>query len=127
AWQVWGDVEQEKRLSAALASSLIPGGLAAELNHFLMRGLRPHVRIQPSPAIGSVPWEALRIDEGERMVHCSDVSTLLPASLRNSPRRAAAAAGERAVRVVNPVIPGRIPSLGSVLREREPLLEEAFG
>jgi len=127
AWQVWGDVEQEKRLSAALASSLIPGGLAAELNHFLMRGLRPHVRIQPSPAIGSVPWEALRIDEGERMVHCSDVSTLLPASLRNSPLRAVAAAGERAVRVVNPVIPGRIPSLGSVLREREPLLEDAFG
>jgi hypothetical protein len=127
AWHVWGDVEQEKRLSAALASSLIPGGLAAELNHFLIRGLRPHVRIQPSPAIGSVPWEALRIDEGERMVHCADVSTLLPASLRNAPRPPRGADDAEAVRVVNPVIPGRIPNLGSVLRENEPLLEEAFG
>ncbi|GGF38262.1 CHAT domain-containing protein [Microbacterium sorbitolivorans] len=127
AWGVWGDLKQEKRLSTALASSLLPGGLGNELNHFLLRGQRPHVRIQPSPALGSVPWEALRVDEGERMVHCSDVSILLPASLRNAPHRAAATSGSRTVRVVNPVIPGRVPNLGSVLREGEPLLEEALG
>ena len=127
AWQVWGDVEQEKRLAAALASSLIPGALAQELNQVLTSGQRPHVRIQPSRALGSIPWEALRIDEGERLVHCSEVSTLLPASIRNSPQRVRPAIGENAVRVVNPVIPGRIPNLGSVLREQEPLLERAFG
>ncbi|GGO64843.1 CHAT domain-containing protein [Microbacterium nanhaiense] len=127
AWRVWGDVEQEKRLSAALAGSLLPGGLAAELNHFLMRGLRPHVRIQPSPSLGSVPWEALRIDQGERMVHCSDVSMLLPASIRHAPARRPARAGSAAVRVINPAIPGNIPNLGSVLRESEPLLESALG
>jgi len=128
AWAVWGDFEREKQLSWALANSLIPGQLGAELNHFLERGLRPHVRIQPSRALGFVPWEALRVDEGERMVHNGDVSALLPASVRNSRHRLIAPErpGAPVVAAVNPVVPGRIPGLGSVLRDDEPIVDAAL-
>lgn len=128
AWSVWGDLEHEKQLSWALSASLIPGQLGAELNHFLERGLWPHVRIQPSRALGAVPWQALRVDEGERMVHNGDVSALLPASVRNSRRRRIAPErpGAPVVAAVNPVVPGRIPGLGSVLRDDEPIVETSL-
>src|SRR5690606_22613251 len=66
--------------------------------------------------------------EGTRMVHDVDVSTLLPASVRNSPRRVAAPErpGGSVVAAVNPVVPGGLPGLGSVLREREPVVEAAL-
>ncbi|MGO1256177.1 CHAT domain-containing protein [Microbacterium gubbeenense] len=128
AWLVWGDLEREKQLSWALSGSLIPGMLGVELNHFLEAGMWPHVRIQPSRALGAVPWQALRVDEGERMVHNGDVSALLPASVRNSRRRAASPdrPNGSVVAAVNPVVPGRIPGLGSVLREHEPIVEESL-
>lgn len=128
AWDVWGDRDRERRVAGALAAALIPQGLGAELNRLLAQGARPHVRIQPSRALAAVPWEALLIDEGTRMVHDVDVSTLLPASVRNSPRRVAAPErpGGSVVAAVNPVVPGGLPGLGSVLREREPVVEAAL-
>ncbi|WP_105565742.1 CHAT domain-containing protein [Microbacterium halophytorum] len=128
SWAVWGDVEREKRVAYALAVALIPQALAAEVNGFLAAGRRPHLRIQSSRSLASVPWQALRVDEGLRMVHEVDVSTLLPASVRNAPRRRASAwdAAAPVVASVDPEVPGRIPGLGPVLRTDEPIVADAL-
>ncbi|MGO1770424.1 MAG: CHAT domain-containing protein [Microbacterium sp.] len=128
AWSVWGDVDREKQIAWALAGALIPHALGEELNRFLAAERRPHVRIQPSRALAAVPWQALRVDEGERMVHSADVSTLLPASIRNSAGREASVwrPGAPVVAVVDPPVPGRIPGLGRVLRAEEPIVEDAL-
>lgn len=125
SWAVLGDLDQEKRLAWALSAALLPAPLAAELNHFLGQGLRPHLRVQPSAALATVPWEALRVDEGERVVHNADVSLLLPASIRGSSARTATPPrpGGPVVATVNPVVPGDLPGLGPVTRSSEPLLE----
>ncbi|MEL7975154.1 CHAT domain-containing protein [Isoptericola sp. F-RaC21] len=125
SWRVLGDLDREKEVAWALAGALLPQPLGAELNHFLERSLRPHLRIQASAALATVPWEALRVDEGERVVHLADVSMLLPASVRNAPTRAVTPprpAGP-VVATVNPVVPGAIDGFGPVTRRSEPLVE----
>lgn len=128
SWAVWGDVEREKQVAWALSAALIPHALGAELNEFILAGRRPHLRIQPSRRLASVPWQALRVDEGERVVHNADVSALLPASVRNSPRRRASDwdAAAAVVATVDPEVPGRLPGLGPVLRAEEPIVAEAL-
>lgn len=128
AWGVWGDVEREKRIAWALACALIPHALGEELNRFIAAGRRPHLRIQPSRALAAVPWQALRVDEGERVVHNADVSTLLPVSICHSARREATPwlPGASVVAAIDPPVPGRLPGLGRVLRAEEPIVEEAF-
>lgn len=125
AWRVLGDVEREKEVAWALAGALVPRALGAELNHFLGQGLRPHLRIQASPALATVPWEALRVDDGERVVHNADVSMLLPASVRNARSRTLTPPrpGGPVVATVNPVVPGDLDGLGPVTRRSEPLVE----
>jgi len=128
SWAVWGDLERERQVSWALAGALIPQGLGLELNAFLEAGKRPHVRIQPSRRLAAVPWQALRIDERTRMVHDVDVSTLLPASVRNAPARVPSAWQPEAsvVATIDPEVPGRLPGLGPVLRADEPLVADAL-
>lgn len=113
----FGDRGREIDLSAALAGALIPFPLAAELNVLVLCGIRPHLRIQPSPSLAQVPWEALRVDEGERLVHNADASMLPPASVRNAARRKVSPADPdgRVVAVVDPVVPGGGRGLGPVL------------
>ncbi|WP_156888219.1 CHAT domain-containing protein [Microbacterium indicum] len=127
SWAILGDLDREKELMTALAP-LIPQGLAAEINHFLAEGLWPHLRIQPSRRLARVPWEALRVDEGERMVHDLDVSVLLPASVRNAPRRRRApeVPGGPVAAAISVEVPGRIPELGDVLRRDEPVIDGMF-
>ncbi|MFC7877009.1 CHAT domain-containing protein [Isoptericola sp. NPDC057391] len=126
SWRVLGDVDREKEVAWALAGALLPQPLGAELNHFLERGLRPHLRIQASAALAAVPWEALRVDEGERVVHLADVSMLLPASVRNARSRTVTPPrpGGPVVATVNPVVPGALDGLGPVTRRSEPLVEQ---
>lgn len=129
SWALWGDAEREKQVMWALSASLTPHAFAVEVNGFLTAGKRPHVRIQPSRRLAAVPWQALRVDEGERMVHNVDVSTLLPASVRNSRKRPESRWDGAApvVATIDPEVPGRIPGLGPVLRAEEPIVAEALG
>nr|BFF27863.1 hypothetical protein GCM10025732_58280 [Glycomyces mayteni] len=102
------DRGREAGLATALAASLIPYQLAMEMNALLEQGLRPHVRIQPSLSTAQVPWEALRVDEGERFVTNADVSVLPPATVRNAPerRRTAWEPDGAVVAVLDPKVPG---------------------
>jgi len=110
------DPDREQRLSAELAGALLPAPLAAELNAMLARGRRPHLRIQGSPSLGRVPWEALIVDADRRMVHEAEVSLLVPAGVRNAPSRQVSRWDPRGpvVAVLDPPVPGGMlaPVLG---------------
>jgi hypothetical protein len=118
----FADPEREAGLSTALARSLIPYQLAMELNALLEQGLRPHVRIQPSPSTSQVPWESLRVDEGERFVTNADLSILPPATVRNAPerRRSEWNPAGPVIAVLDPKVPGAGRDLGAVLDEVTP-------
>lgn len=118
------DLAREIELSEKLSGALFPYPLAAELNALVEREIRPHVRIQPSLSTAQVPWEGIRVDEGERFVHNSDVSVLPPATVRNARERTVSSwnpAGKVAC-VLDPVVPGFDDSstLGSVLGPVKP-------
>ncbi|MEU6861542.1 CHAT domain-containing protein [Glycomyces sp. NPDC046736] len=117
------DRAREIELSSLLARALVPYQLAMELNALLEQGLRPHVRIQASPSTAQVPWEAIRVDEGERFVTNADVSVLPPATVRNAPERRVAAwdPDGPVVAILDPRVPGpRTAELGSVLGQIDP-------
>ncbi|MEU4806528.1 CHAT domain-containing protein [Actinosynnema sp. NPDC023587] len=111
------DRDREIELSTRLARAVLPNPLAVELNAVLTAGGRPHLRISPSPSTALVPWEALRVDEGERTVHHADVSVLPPATVRNAPGRRVSPFGGPVVGVLDPRVPGfgDASGLGSVL------------
>ncbi|MBW4717967.1 CHAT domain-containing protein [Saccharothrix obliqua] len=116
------DRDREVELTTALARALFPHQLAQELNALLTQGIRPHLRISPSPSTALVPWEALHVDEGERTVHNVDVSILPPATVRNAPGRVVSPFSGPVVGVLDPVVPGfgDASGLGSVLGEPGP-------
>lgn len=121
--------ETEFELATDLAKALIPYRLAQELNGYLEQGLRPHVRLQPSHATGQVPWEALRVDEGERFVTNADLSILPAATVRNAPERRITPWNRHrpALAVLDPKIPGARAALGSVLGPEGPALAQRLG
>jgi hypothetical protein len=121
--------ETEFQLATDLAKALVPYRLAQELNGYLEQGLRPHVRIQPSHATGQVPWEALRVDEGERFVTNSDLSILPAATVRNAPERRITPWNRHhpALTVLDPKVPGAGAALGSVLGPEGPALAKRLG
>ncbi|MGO4679494.1 CHAT domain-containing protein [Microbacterium sp. 2MCAF23] len=110
------DPDRERRLSAELAGALLPAPLAAELNAMLLRDRRPHLRIQGSPSLGRVPWEALFVDTDRRMVHEAEVSLLVPAGVRNAPSRRVSPWDPHGpvVAILDPPVPGGMlaPVLG---------------
>ncbi|PRY37843.1 CHAT domain-containing protein [Umezawaea tangerina] len=111
------DRVEEIALAERLARTLLPHQLAGELNAVIGQGVRPHLRVQPSPSTALVPWEALRIDDGERTVHAADVSVLPPATVRNAPERRVSPSRGPVVGVLDPRVPGfaDASALGSVL------------
>ncbi|WP_219824011.1 CHAT domain-containing protein [Actinokineospora auranticolor] len=113
------DRDREIALAELLSRTLLPHGLATELNAVITQGARPHLRIRPSPSTARVPWEALRVDVGQRTVHCADVSVLPPATVRNAPGRLVSAFDPQGtvVGVLDPRVPGfaDASALGSVL------------
>ncbi|TQM79571.1 CHAT domain-containing protein [Saccharothrix saharensis] len=113
------DHDRERDLATRLARALIPHRLAVELNAFLGRGIRPHLRVQPSPSTALVPWEALRIDDGLRAVHDATISVLPPATVGNAAARRVSPFDPQGtvVAVLDPVVPGFADhsGLGSVL------------
>ncbi|HEU5129798.1 MAG TPA: CHAT domain-containing protein [Glycomyces sp.] len=111
------DLDRETALATDLARALIPYRLAVEVNGYLRQHLRPHLRIQPSNSTARVPWEALRVDVGERFVGDTDVSVLPPATVRNAPerRRSPWAPEGPVAAALDPRVPGPGRALGSVL------------
>lgn len=90
------------------------------------RGVRPHLRIQPSPRVAQVPWELLDVDlqhnaNGVRLLEIADVSLLAPASVVHATGRVAQSWSQTRqlpiVGVLDPRVPGfrADSSLGSVL------------
>lgn len=111
------DPDRERDLSRRLADALIPPALAARLT---TAEDRVHLRIQPSPSTARVPWEALRLGDGGRLVHRCDVSVLVPATVRNAPGRRVSPwdPGGPVVAVLDPVVPDLGPVLGQDERAR---------
>lgn len=113
------DREREQHLAALLTSALVPSWLGAELNALELAGLRPHLRIQLSPSTAQVPWELMSTSGDERGIDLADVSVLLPATLRNDPRRTVSSWSPDApvAAILDPVVPGfsATGELGSVL------------
>lgn len=125
------DPERERDLAARLARALVPQKLAVELNSWLAQGIRPHLRVQPSPSTALVPWEALRVDDGVRAVHELDISVLPPATVANAQARRVSRFDPQGtvVGVLDPRVPG-FPddsALGPVLGDAPPELVEAYG
>lgn len=118
------DRARETELSGRLAGAVFPQQLGAELNSLIVQGIRPHLRVQPSPSTALVPWESLRVDEGERTVHSTDVSVLTPATVRNGRGRQVSPFSPQGtvVSVLDPKVPGfaDTSALGSVLGPDSP-------
>ncbi|MFE3597919.1 hypothetical protein [Streptomyces sp. NPDC059142] len=111
----------ELALAELLSRTFLPYGLARQLHELYRRGVRPHLRIQPSPRVAQVPWELLAPAPDVRLVEIADLSLLAPASVVHAAGRPARTwAGSRhlpVVGVLDPRVPGfRADSaLGSVL------------
>ncbi len=118
------DRARETELSGRLSRAVFPGRLGAELNAVVEQGTRPHLRVQPSPSTALVPWESLRVDEGERTVHHCAVSVLTPATVRNARGRRVSPFSPHGtvVSVHDPRVPGfsDTSALGSVLGPDSP-------
>ncbi|MBU3062707.1 CHAT domain-containing protein [Nocardia sp. NEAU-G5] len=117
----FADYDSEHELAQALSRTLLPHGLAAQLHDLYLRGVRPHIRLQPSPRTAQLPWELLAPDPGLRLLDIADISQLAPAGLINAPGRVPRSWVRTrdlpVVAVLDPRVPGfRADSaLGSVL------------
>ncbi|APE37758.1 hypothetical protein BOX37_31760 [Nocardia mangyaensis] len=115
------DPVAEVALAQALSRTLLPYGLAVQLYELSQRGIRPHLRIQPSPRLAQVPWEIIAPDPDVRLIDIADVSLLAPVSVVRAPERIAHRWNDTkdlpVVAVLDPRVPGfRADSeLGSVL------------
>lgn len=113
--------DTEYPVAQALSRALLPYGLAAQLHELFTQGIRPHIRLQPSPRVAQVPWEIIAPSPELRLVDIADVSLLAPASIVHAPGRTARTWTETrhqpVVAVLDPRVPGfRADSmLGSVL------------
>jgi len=117
----FADRTREHELAQALSRALLPHPLAVRLHDLHTRGIRPHLRIHPSPRVAQIPWEVLAPDPGLRLLDIADLSLLAPAGVVHTPSRTARAwSTDRqlpVVAILDPRVPGfRADSaLGSVL------------
>ncbi|MBB5937948.1 CHAT domain-containing protein [Streptomyces zagrosensis] len=113
--------DSELALAERLSRTFLPYGLAQQLHELWTRGVRPLLRIQPSPRTARLPWELLAPDPGLRLLDIADLGLLAPTSVTHAPGRAVSSwsATRRlpVVAVLDPRVPGfRADSaLGSVL------------
>ncbi|MFE3192682.1 hypothetical protein ACFXHA_26985 [Nocardia sp. NPDC059240] len=111
----------ENKLAQHLSSTFLPYKLAVQLHELYTTGVRPHLRVQPSPRTAQLPWELLAPDPDIRLVEIADVSALAPAGIVQAPARVArtwtSSRTQPVVAVLDPRVPGfRADSaLGSVL------------
>ncbi|MCQ4121831.1 CHAT domain-containing protein [Rhodococcus tibetensis] len=113
--------DAEHALAQQLSRTFLPFGLAAQLHELYTRGVRPHIRIQPSPRVAQVPWELIAPDAHMRLIDIADISLLAPLSIVHAPGRSPRSWRHTrelpVVAVLDPRVPGyRADSvLGSVL------------
>ncbi|MGX1805345.1 CHAT domain-containing protein [Nocardia sp. NPDC055321] len=126
----------EDELAQLLSATFLPYQLAVQLYELHVAGVRPLLRIQPSPRVAQIPWELIAPDAGLRLVEIADVSLLAPAGIVQAPARIGrsweSARELPVVAVLDPRVPGfRADSvLGSVLGRMEagaPLAELVAG
>ncbi|TDE94903.1 CHAT domain-containing protein [Occultella glacieicola] len=73
------DYDAEWELAVGLAQTFLATQLVDQLAAYHEAGVRPHVRIQPSPRTASVPWELLAVDGSDvRLVEIADVTVVAP-------------------------------------------------
>ncbi|MEV0294412.1 hypothetical protein [Nocardia sp. NPDC050710] len=117
----FADHDTEYLLAQSLSRALLPVGLAEQLAELHQRGIRPHIRLQPSPRVAQVPWEIIAPAPTLRLIDIADLSLLAPAGIVHAPGRVARCWTDDRdlpiVAVLDPRIPGfRADSaLGSVL------------
>ncbi|WP_157574474.1 hypothetical protein [Nocardia jejuensis] len=111
----------ENELAQLLSGTFLPYQLAVRLYELYVAGVRPLIRIQPSPRVAQIPWELIAPDPGVRLVEIADVSVLAPPGIVHAPARVAWSWEQTrelpVVAILDPRIPGfRADSaLGSVL------------
>ncbi|MGW0252282.1 CHAT domain-containing protein [Nocardia goodfellowii] len=114
-------LESEYLLARDLSRALLPAGLAEQLAQWHARGVRPLIRLQPSPRVAQVPWEIAAPAPEVRLLDLADIGLLAPASIVGAPGRVARGWDDHqdlpVVGILDPRIPGfRADSaLGSVL------------
>ncbi|MTE12460.1 CHAT domain-containing protein [Nocardia aurantiaca] len=113
--------EAENELAQYLSSTFLPYNLAVRLHELYVEGVRPHLRIQPSPRTAQLPWELIAPDPNVRLVEIADVSVLAPPGIVHAPARVARSWAETRTLPVVAILDPRVPgfradsSLGSVL------------
>lgn len=118
--------DTEHALAQGLSATFLPYDLAARLYDLHVQGVRPHLRIQPSPRVAQIPWELLAPDPGLRLVDIADISLLAPAGIVHAPARKARSWADTRTQPVVAVLDPRIPgfradsALGSVLGRMDP-------
>ncbi|GAB2509821.1 CHAT domain-containing protein [Nocardia heshunensis] len=111
----------ENELAQQLSSTFLPYNLAVQLHELYTSGVRPRLRVQPSPRTAQLPWELIAPDPDVRLVEIADVSILAPAGILQAPARVArswtSTRTHPVVAILDPRVPGfRADSaLGSVL------------
>ncbi|WP_051179831.1 hypothetical protein [Nocardia concava] len=111
----------ENELAQFLSATFLPYNLAVRLHELLVAGIRPHIRIQPSPRTAQLPWELIAPDVDVRLVEIADVSVLAPPGIVHAPARTARSWTRTRTGPVIAVLDPRVPgfradsALGSVL------------
>ncbi|MEV6069078.1 hypothetical protein AB0L82_21225 [Nocardia sp. NPDC052001] len=118
-------VAAEEALAGFLSATFLPYQLAVRLYELHVAGVRPRIRIQPSPRVAQIPWELIAPDSGVRLVDIAEVSLLAPPGIVHAPARVGRSWADArelpVVAVLDPRVPGfRADSaLGSVLGRME--------
>ena len=74
------DYDAEWELAVDLARTFLAVPLVDQLAAYHEAGVRPHLRVQPSPRTAAVPWELLAVDSSDvRLVEVADVTVVAPA------------------------------------------------
>lgn len=111
----------EYELARTLSRALLPEDLGRQLYDLFRRGVRPHIRLQPSPRVAQVPWEIIAPGPDVRLIDIAEVSLLAPAGIVHAPVRIPrswpATRDLPVIAILDPRVPGfRADSaLGSVL------------
>ncbi|CAM3484342.1 hypothetical protein OCAE111667_12145 [Occultella aeris] len=73
------DYAAEWEVAVGLAEAFLATPLVDQLAAYHEAGVRPHVRVQPSPRTAAVPWELLAVDTTDvRLVEIADVTVVAP-------------------------------------------------
>ncbi|WP_054815327.1 CHAT domain-containing protein [Nocardia arizonensis] len=117
----FADEKSEYALARQLSRALLPAALAEQLAACYRDGMRPLLRVQPSPRVAQVPWEIIAPAPDVRLIDIADIGLLAPSGIAHAPGRTVRHWERDRNLPVVAVLDPRIPSfradseLGSVL------------